>query len=138
MDKIEQLKKFIADNPNKSNNWYATHNGIVKRATFYKYLNEKMMDRSMDRSMDEDDSTDYKSLYEETKTKYENLQTDYISMKMLKEKYENIIHDNPYNQQKYDELEKKYKELQVQYMSLKQQQKPVEEPKKKDWYDEYL
>ena len=88
--------------------------------------------------MDEDDNTDYKSLYEETKTKYENLQTDYISMKMLKERYENIIHDNPYNQQKYDELEKKYKELQVQYMSLKQQQKLVEEPKKKDWYDEYL
>ena len=51
-DKLEKVREFIQANPGKSNRWYADNNGLLKRATFYKYLNEIVMDRSMDRSMD--------------------------------------------------------------------------------------
>ena len=51
-DKIEKVREFIQANPGKSNKWYAEHNGFLKRATFYKYLNDIVMDRSIDRSID--------------------------------------------------------------------------------------
>ena len=54
-DKLEKVRKFIQANPGKSNKWYAEHNGFLKRATFYKYLNDIVMDMSMDMSMNETD-----------------------------------------------------------------------------------
>ena len=54
-DELEKVREFIQANPGKSNRWYADNNGVLKRATFYKHLNDIVMDRSMDRSMDKTD-----------------------------------------------------------------------------------
>ena len=51
-DKLEKVREFIQANPGKSNKWYAEHNGFLKRATFYKYLNNIVMDTPMDTPMD--------------------------------------------------------------------------------------
>ena len=51
-DKLEKVREFIQANPGKSNRWYAEHNGFLKRATFYKYLDNIVMDLSMDTPMD--------------------------------------------------------------------------------------
>lgn len=39
-DKVKQIIDFIERNPNKSNNWYATHNGVVGRSTYFNYLKD--------------------------------------------------------------------------------------------------
>ena len=56
-DKLEKVREFIQANPGKSNRWYADNNGIIKKTTFYKYLNEIVMDRSTDKT-DKTDKTD--------------------------------------------------------------------------------
>ena len=43
-DKIEKVREFIQANPGKSNRWYADNNGVIKKTTFYKYLNDIVMD----------------------------------------------------------------------------------------------
>lgn len=77
-DKLEKVREFIQANPGKSNRWYADNNGLLKRATFYKYLNDIVMDRSMDtptdnidRSMDTPDGQPDGHL--RTHTEYENI-----------------------------------------------------------------
>ena len=59
-DKLEKIREFIQANPGKSNRWYADNNGIIKKTTFYKYLNDIVMDRSIDTPMDRsmDNQTD--------------------------------------------------------------------------------
>ena len=56
---------------------------------------------------------------EELKSKYEQLQTDLIFERQLKEKYENQIHDLPYKQSEFNELKNKYEKLQLDYFALK-------------------
>ncbi len=51
-DKLEKVREFIQKNPGKSNRWYADNNGFIKKTTFYKYLNDIVMDRSMDTPVD--------------------------------------------------------------------------------------
>ncbi len=51
-DKLEKVREFIKANPGKSNRWYAYNNGFIKKTTFYKYLNNIVIDRSIDRSID--------------------------------------------------------------------------------------
>lgn len=147
-DKIKEVREFILANPDKSNNWYATHNGVVSRRTFYEYLKygvvqtpvqtpvQTAVQTAMDRSMQD---------YIELKNKYEELQVDYIQMKQLKERYENIIHNSPYQQRDFEELQKKYERLQVDYLTLKNEmdergnkveEKPVTQPKEHHWYDD--
>ena len=59
-DKLQKVREFIKANPGKSNRWYADNNGVLKRATFYKHLNDIVIDRSIDRSIDNqtDNQTD--------------------------------------------------------------------------------
>ena len=199
-DKLEKVREFIQANPGKSNKWYAEHNGFLKRATFYKYLNNIVMDRSMDRSMDTpmdtpmdrsmdtqtDTQTDNESASastseiienifeeheknedrksknrqynyntrsrkalvdelqkenEELKSKYEELQTDFIFERQLKEKYINQIHDLPFKQSELDELKDKYERLQIEYITLKTGDKPQDkqdkpENKTQQWWEE--
>ena len=43
-DKLEKVREFIQANPGKSNRWYADNNGFIKKTTFYKYLNDIVID----------------------------------------------------------------------------------------------
>ena len=186
-DKLEKVREFIQANPGKSNRWYADNNGFLKRATFYKYLNSIVMDRSIDLSMDKTDKTDNltdnesasasasasadsdeiiqnlldeheknesrksknrqynyntrsrKALVEELqkeneelKSKYEELKTDFIFERQLKEKYINQIHDLPFKQSEFDKLKDKYERLQIEYITLKTGDKPQDKPNKQD------
>ena len=47
-DKLKKVREFIQANPNKSNRWYADNNGIIKKTTFYKYLNDIVIDNQTD------------------------------------------------------------------------------------------
>ena len=69
-DKLEKVKEFIQANPGKSNRWYADNNGVLKRATFYKHLNDIVMDRSIDRSIDTpvDNQTDKRTTLTDKRT----------------------------------------------------------------------
>ena len=57
-DKLEKVREFIQANPGKSNRWYADNNGFIKKTTFYKYLNDIVMDRSMDNLDGQTDNLD--------------------------------------------------------------------------------
>ena len=57
-DKLEKVREFIQANPGKSNRWYADNNGFIKKTTFYKYLNDIVIDRSMDKTDNLDGQTD--------------------------------------------------------------------------------
>ena len=170
-DKLEKVREFIQANPGKSNRWYADNNGVIKKTTFYKYLNDIVMDRSMDTQTDNESASastseiienlfdehekneDRKSKNrrynyntrsrkalveelqkenEELKSKYEELKTDFIFERQLKEKYANQIHDLPFKQSEFDELKKKYDNLQIEYITLKTGDKPQNKPDKSD------
>ena len=57
-EKLEKVREFIRANPGKSNRWYADNNGIIKKTTFYKYLNDIVIDRYTDNPTDKTDKTD--------------------------------------------------------------------------------
>ena len=57
-DKLEKVRELIQANPGKSNRWYADNNGIIKKTTFYKYLNDIVIDRSTDKTDNLTDKTD--------------------------------------------------------------------------------
>ena len=120
-DKLEKVREFIQANPGKSNKWYAEHNGFLKRATFYKYLNEILMDRSMDRSMDTPtDKTDtseiIQNLFEEHEKnetrKLKNRQYNY-NKRSRETLVEELQKENEELKSKYEELKSKYEELQT-------------------------
>ena len=202
-EKLEKVREFIQANPGKSNRWYADNNGIIKKTTFYKYLNDIVMDTFDGQTDNFDGQTDtfdgqtdnesasasatptseiiqnlfrehennedrksknrqynynsrsrkalveelqkeneeLKSKYEELKSKYEELKTDFIFEKQLKEKYENLLHDLPFNQSEFDELKDKYERLQIEYITLKTGDKP-NKPEKQEtktqtqWWEE--
>ena len=75
-------------------------------------------------------------------SKYEQLQTDLVFEKQLKEKYENMIHDLPYKQSEFNELKKKYEKLQLDYFALKNGKEVKDESKEKtkeqksQWWEE--
>ena len=128
-DKLEKVREFIQANPGKSNKWYAEHNGFLKRATFYKYLNDIVMDRSMDRSMDTpvdrsmdtlDGQTDTSEIienifeeHEKTENrKLKNRQYNY-NTKSRKALVEELQKENEELKSKYEELKSKYEQLQT-------------------------
>ena len=177
-DKLEKVREFIQVNPGRSNRWYADNNGIIKKTTFYKYLNDIVIDRSTDTPTDKTDTSEIiQNLFEEheknetrklknrqynynkrsretlveelqkeneeLKSKYEELQTDLIFERQLKEKYENQIHDLPYKQSEFNELKKKYEKLQLDYFALKNGKEVKDESKEKpkeqkshNWWEE--
>ena len=121
----KKVREFIQANPGRSNRWYADNNGLLKRATFYKYLNEILMDRSMDRSMDnQTDKTDktdktdtseiIQNLFEEHEKnetrKLKNRQYNYNTRRR-----ETLVEEL---QKEKNELKSKYEELQSKYEQL--------------------
>ena len=126
-DKLEKVREFIQANPGKSNRWYADNNGLLKRATFYKYLNDIIMDRSMDRSMD--NLTDNESasasassdeiiqnLFEEHEKnetrKLKNRQYNY-NKRSRETLVEELQKENEELKSKFEELQSKYEQLQT-------------------------
>ena len=133
-DKLEKVREFIQANPGKSNKWYAEHNGFLKRATFYKYLNNIVMDRSMD-TLDgqTDNQTDnenaassdeiIQNLFDEhdknENRKSKNRQYNYNS-RSRKALVEELQKENEELKSKYEELKSKYEELQTEFILERQ------------------
>ena len=140
-DKLEKVKEFIQANPGKSNRWYADNNGLLKRATFYKYLNDIVIDRSIDRSIDTlDGQTDNESasassdvsassdeliqnLFEEhdknEDRKSKNRQYNY-NTKSRKALVEELQKENEELKDKYEELKSKYDQLKTDFILERQ------------------
>ena len=133
-DKLEKVREFIQANPGKSNKWYAEHNGFLKRATFYKYLNDIVMDRSMDRSMDTpmdrsmDTQTDNLTDKTDNQTDNESASSDEIIQNLLDEHEKNEDRKSKNRQYNYntrsrkalvEELQKENEELKDKYEELK-------------------
>ena len=145
-DKLEKVREFIQANPGKSNRWYADNNGFLKRATFYKYLNDIVMDRSMDRSIDRsidrsmdnlDGQTDNESasasatltseiiqnIFDEHEKnedrKSKNRQYSY-NTKSRKILVEELQKENEELKSKYEELKSKYEQLQTEFIFERQ------------------
>ena len=123
-DKLKKVREFIQANPGKSNKWYAEHNGFLKRATFYKYLNNIVMDRSMDRSMD----TQTDTLDGQTDNESANASSDEIIQNLLDEHEKNEDRKSKNRQYNYntrsrkalvEELQKENEELKDKYEELK-------------------
>lgn len=146
-DKIEKVREFIKANPGKSNKWYAENNGVLKRATFYKHLNDIVIDRSIDRSIDtpvdtpvdrsidtldgqtdgQTDKTDTSEIiqnifdeHEKNETrKSKNRQYNYNS-RSRKALVEELQKENEELKNKYEELKSKYEELKTDFIFEKQ------------------
>lgn len=128
-DKLEKVREFIQANPGKSNRWYADNNGLLKRATFYKYLNEILMDRSMDtpvdRSMDTptdktDNQTDTSEIIQNLFEEHEKNETRKLknrqynqNTKNRKTLVEELQKENEELKSKFEELQSKYEQLQT-------------------------
>ena len=141
-DKLEKVREFIQANPGKSNRWYAENNGVLKRATFYKHLNDIVIDRSIDRSIDTqtDGQTDNESasanadasassdelienLFEEHEKnetrKSKNRQYNY-NTKSRKSLVEELQKENEELKSKYEELKSKYEQLKTDFIFERQ------------------
>ena len=128
-DKLEKVREFIQANPGKSNKWYAEHNGFLKRATFYKYLNNIVMDRSMDtpmdtpmdRSMDTqtDTQTDNESASASTSEIIENIFEEHEKNEDRKSKNRQYNYNSRSRKALVDELQKENEELKDKYEELK-------------------
>ena len=130
-DKLEKVKEFIQANPGKSNKWYAEHNGIVKRATFYKHLNDIVMDTldgqtdgQTDNQTDKTDTSEIiENIFEEHEKnedrKSKNRQYNYNS-RSRKALVEELQKENEELKSKYEELKSKYEQLQTDFIFEKQ------------------
>ena len=126
-DKLEKVKEFIQANPGKSNRWYADNNGFVKKTTFYKYLNDIVMD-TLDGQTDGQtdnltDKTDTSEIiqnifdeHEKNETrKSKNKQYNY-NTRSRKALVEELQKENEGLKNKYEELKSKYEELKTDYI----------------------
>ncbi len=137
-DKLQKIREFIQANPGKSNRWYAEHNGFLKRATFYKHLNDIVIDRSIDRSIDRTDTLDGQTDNQTDKTdtseiienifdeheknedrKSKNRQYNY-NTRSRKALVEELQKENEELKSKYEELKSKYEELKTDFIFQKQ------------------
>ena len=136
-DKLEKVREFIQANPGKSNKWYAEHNGFLKRATFYKYLNDIVMDRSMDTPMDRSmdtpmdrsmDTPDGQTDNQTDKTDNDSASSDELIQNLLDEHEKNEDRKSKNRQYNYnsrsrkalvEELQKENEELKSKYEELK-------------------
>ena len=126
-DKLEKVREFIQANPGKSNRWYADNNGFLKRATFYKYLNSIVMDRSIDLSMDKTDNFDGQT-DNESASASASADSDEIIQNLLDEHEKNESRKSKNRQYNYntrsrkalvEELQKENEELKSKYEELK-------------------
>lgn len=120
-DKLEKVREFIQANPGKSNKWYAENNGFLKRATFYKHLNDIVMDRSMDTPVDTSEIIE--NIFEEHKKnetrKSKNRQYNY-NTRSRKALIEELQKENEELKNKYEELKSKYEELKTDFIFERQ------------------
>ena len=133
-DKLEKVKEFIQANPGKSNRWYADNNGFVKKTTFYKYLNDIVMDTldgqtdTLDGQTDTlDGQTDTSEIiqnifdeHEKNETrKSKNKQYNY-NTRSRKALVEELQKENEELKNKYEELKSKYEQLQTDFIFERQ------------------
>lgn len=141
-DKLEKVREFIQANPGKSNRWYAEHNGFLKRATFYKYLNDIVMDNQTDNLDGQTDNLDgqtdnesadasasassdelIQNLFEEHEKdenrKSKNRQYNY-NTKSRKSLIDELQKENEELKSKYEELKSKYDQLQTDFILERQ------------------
>ena len=129
-DKLEKVREFIKANPGKSNRWYADNNGVIKKTTFYKYLNDIVMDNLTDKTDNLTDKTDNESasasadeliqnlLEEHEKNedrKSKNRQYNY-NTRSRKALVEELQKENEELKSKYEELKSKYEQLQTDFI----------------------
>ena len=137
-DKLEKVREFIQANPGKSNRWYADNNGFIKKTTFYKYLNNIVMDNpdgqtdnltdNPDGQTDNPDGqTDTSEIiqnifdeHEKNETrKSKNKQYNY-NTRSRKALVEELQKDNEELKSKYEELKSKYEQLQTDFIFERQ------------------
>ena len=133
-DKLEKVREFIQANPGKSNRWYADNNGVIKKTTFYKYLNIIVTDNLTDKTdnLTDNDSAsasatptseiiqnllDEHEKNEDRKSK--NRQYNYNS-RSRKALVEELQKENEELKSKYEELKSKYEQLQTDYIFERQ------------------
>ena len=138
-DKLEKVREFIQANPGKSNRWYADNNGIIKKTTFYKYLNDIVIDGQTDNLDGQTDNLDgqtdnesasatptseiIQNLFDEhdnnENRKSKNRQYSYNS-RSRKALVEELQKENEELKSKYEELKSKYEELKTDFILEKQ------------------
>ena len=121
-DKLEKVREFIQANPGKSNRWYADNNGIIKKTTFYKYLNEIVIDRSTDNLTDKTDNltdkTDTSEIIQNLFDEHEKNETRKLKNRQYNyntRRRETLVEEL---QKEKDELKSKYEELKSKYEQL--------------------
>ena len=132
-DKLEKVREFIQANPGKSNRWYADNNGVIKKTTFYKYLNNIVMDNLTDKTDKTDNQTDNQT--DKTDNESASASSDELIQNLFGEHEENEDRKSKnrrynYNtrsrkalveelQKENEELKSKYEELKSKYEELK-------------------
>ena len=119
-DKLEKVKEFIQANPGKSNRWYADNNGFVKKTTFYKYLNDIVMD-TLDGQTDgqTDKRTDKTDNQTDTSEIIENIFEEHEKNETRKSKNRQYNYNSRSRKALIDELQKENEELKSKYEELK-------------------
>ena len=119
-DKLEKVREFIQANPGKSNRWYADNNGFIKKTTFYKYLNDIVID-TLDGQTDT--SEIIQNIFDEhdkdENRKLKNRQYNY-NTRSRKALVEELQKENEELKNKYEELKSKYEQLQTDFIFEKQ------------------
>ena len=126
-DKIEKVREFIKANPGKSNRWYADNNGVIKKTTFYKYLNDIVMDNQTDKTDNQTDKTDTSEIIENLFDEHEknenkkskNRQYNY-NTRSRKALVEELQKENEELKNKFDELKNKYEQLKTDFIFERQ------------------
>ena len=130
-DKLEKVREFIQANPGKSNRWYADNNGIIKKTTFYKYLNDIVVDNQTDTL---DGQTDNESANASSDEIIQNLLDEHEKNEDRKSKnrqynyntrsrkalVEELQKENEELKDKYEELKSRYEQLQTDFIFEKQ------------------
>ena len=148
-DKLQKVREFIQANPGKSNRWYADNNGFIKKTTFYKYLNDIVIDTldgqtdTLDGQTDgqtdtldgqTDGQTDNESASASTSEIIENIFEEHEKNETRKSKnkqynyntksrkalVEELQKENEELKNKYEELKSKYEQLQTDFIFEKQ------------------
>ena len=147
-DKLIKVREFIQANPGKSNRWYADNNGVIKKTTFYKYLNDIVMDNQTDNQTDKtDNQTDNQTDKTDNQTDNESASTSTSSDELIQNLFgeheknedrksknrrynyntrsrkalvEELQKENEELKSKYEELKSKYEELQTDFIFEKQ------------------
>ena len=119
-DKLEKVKEFIQANPGKSNRWYADNNGFVKKTTFYKYLNDIVMD-TLDGQTDgqTDKRTDKTDNQTDTSEIIENIFEEHEKNETRKSKNRQYNYNTRSRKALVEELQKENEELKSKYEELK-------------------